>query len=490
MIKIDDGREYFFQWDTNRYLTVTEDFQELHFSRAKFGKAIAVKVEDGKVKVPDEILVCSGELYVFGIVEEDGKFTKIEKTFIVEKRPKPENYDGKSNMQIEFEKVYNLIGNLEDLNTEQKSNLVYAINEVLEKVGNGGTGSGEFNSWAMVQYLVQSGLASYVFEIGDQLVCNHETYGELVWDIIGFDQDVPADSTKKHSLTLQLHNVLFKASYTGLQGMFYAENTLPAGTYNFTIPAGIDDEYGGGKTYYFTLKQEVPQGGIIYFPWENIDATSVSVVTYPDYVGQRIEFAKVQEGTEGISLESLGELNSFELHLGSNNWKSSPIRQYLNSDAEAGNVWHPTNKYSLPPGWLRTETGFLKGLDKDFLDVIGTVGKTTVLSDFDGGAVETHPERFFLLSSTEVYGWDETITPEGEVYSFYKENSDNNEPSNNAYDSNRVKYLIGSEKTAEWWLRTPQKDSIENTRCVASDGRIGRVGVRYAYGVCPACCIV
>ena len=142
MIKIDDGREFFYQWDTNRYLTVTEDFQEVHFSRTKFGNAEAVKVEDGKVKVPDEMLIYSGELYVFGIVEKDGKFTKIEKTFVVEKRPKPDNYDGKSNVQIELEKVYSLIGNLEDLNTEQKSNLVSAINEVLEKIGSGGTGSG------------------------------------------------------------------------------------------------------------------------------------------------------------------------------------------------------------------------------------------------------------------------------------------------------------------------------------------------------------
>lgn len=146
MIKIDDGREFFFQWDTDRYLTVTEDFQELHFSRAKFGKATTVKVEDGKVKVPNEMLMCSGELYVFGIVEKDGKFTKVEKIFIVEKRPKPENYDGKTTTQIEFEKVYDLIGNLEELNTEQKENLVSAINEIFEMAKNsagGDSGSDE-----------------------------------------------------------------------------------------------------------------------------------------------------------------------------------------------------------------------------------------------------------------------------------------------------------------------------------------------------------
>lgn len=63
----------------------------------------------------------------------------------------------------------------------------------------------EVSSWSMVQQLVRLGVASKVFEIGDQLTCqcNGET---LVWDIIGIDHDIPVDEKYTHSLTIQLHD--------------------------------------------------------------------------------------------------------------------------------------------------------------------------------------------------------------------------------------------------------------------------------------------
>lgn len=66
----------------------------------------------------------------------------------------------------------------------------------------------EISSWSAVQELVRNGTATKVFSVGDQLVCNHETYGTLVWDIIGIDHDTPANSEFKHSLTLQLHSAI------------------------------------------------------------------------------------------------------------------------------------------------------------------------------------------------------------------------------------------------------------------------------------------
>ena len=355
-------------------------------------------------------------------------------------------------------------------------------------------GSIRADSWSIVQQLVRLGKASQLFQVGEQLICNHETYGELVWDIIGIDHDIPADKNRKHSLTLQLHGVLPKLAYSDIHAMFYANNILPAGTYNFTIPAGIDDAHGGGKTYYFILTQDVPVGGVIYFPWTTEQATEVKLYTYPNNIDPMIEHTTVQEGALGTALETLGELNSFKLRLGSNNWKNSAAKQFLNSDAGVGEVWQPTNKYGRPPVWNASTAGFLNGIDRDFLDVIGEVEKVTVISDFDKETAEaddkeTNIEKFFLLSSTEVYGWDEANIDEGEVYTFYKENSSNSSQ-NGAADTNRIKYRIDTKLASEWWLRTPQKDAIELTRCVTADGRVGRSGVRYAYGICPACCVI
>lgn len=59
-----------------------------------------------------------------------------------------------------------------------------------------------------IQQIVRSGEAEYYFKLKDQISCYHEEFGTLVWDIIGFDHDVPSDSKYTHSMTLLLHNSL------------------------------------------------------------------------------------------------------------------------------------------------------------------------------------------------------------------------------------------------------------------------------------------
>lgn len=59
-----------------------------------------------------------------------------------------------------------------------------------------------------IQQIVRSGEAEYYFKLKDQISCYHEEFGNLVWDIIGFDHDVPSDSKYTHSMTLLLHNPL------------------------------------------------------------------------------------------------------------------------------------------------------------------------------------------------------------------------------------------------------------------------------------------
>lgn len=71
----------------------------------------------------------------------------------------------------------------------------------------------KLNSWSVVQQMVRLGIADKVFSIGDQLVCNHETYGTLVWDIIGIDHDTPVNSEYTHSLTIQLHDCIGAATF-------------------------------------------------------------------------------------------------------------------------------------------------------------------------------------------------------------------------------------------------------------------------------------
>ena len=83
--------------------------------------------------------------------------------------------------------------------------LVWAYNELIDGYKSNSDTSVEIDSWLSVQQIVQSGRASEVFKIGDQLICQ-KSGKVLVWDIIGIDHDIPVDKTKTHSLTLQLHD--------------------------------------------------------------------------------------------------------------------------------------------------------------------------------------------------------------------------------------------------------------------------------------------
>ena len=80
------------------------------------------------------------------------------------------------------------------------------MNQFLAAIATGQGGSLKPTSWSDVQALVRKGLASKVFAVGDQLTCQRGST-TLVWDIIGFDIDTPADKQFTHSMTLQLHEV-------------------------------------------------------------------------------------------------------------------------------------------------------------------------------------------------------------------------------------------------------------------------------------------
>lgn len=345
-------------------------------------------------------------------------------------------------------------------------------------------------SWADVQKLVRMGLASKVFTIGDQLTCQRGST-TLVWDIIGIDHDTPTDKTKEHSLTLQLHDCLLSLQYDNTEALFYAEEELPAGTYNFTLLAGYDTTYGGGKTYSFTLANPVPAGGVIMFPWGyNKQAADTKISTYESVTATAvIETVAVAQNADGTALESIGECNhTHRIRYGSNNWRESAMRQYLNSAAAAGSVWTPKTNFDRPPSWAANTAGFLNGLDEDFLAVIGEVDKTTTLNTLtDGGGSEINAEKFFLLSRSEVYGGNENGISEGAAYPYYVNNSDFSSPTTEK-DTNRIKYRNGAAQY--WWLRSPYSSYSCYVRYVNPTGTVYGSNAYGSYGVAPACCII
>lgn len=355
-------------------------------------------------------------------------------------------------------------------------------------------GTAKPTSWANVQALVRAGLASKVFSIGDQFVCQKGS-SNIIWDVIGIDHDTPADRRFTHSMTLQLHDCLPSIMQLDApEALYYAENGLSAGIYNFTIQSGYDETYGGGKTYQFTLAQAVPAKGQLTFGWaQNAQAVNAKITSYDEDMVQ-IEQVSVSEGSGGTSLgttdgNSINVNHIDRVRYGSNNYGESAIRQFLNSSASAGSVWEAKNKFDRPPLWNADTAGFMSDLDSDFLAVIGKSNKVTALNSLtDGGGSVTLDDKFFLLSRSEVFGGDEVGTvDEGSAYPYYSNYSDLSE-ADSSVDGGRTKYNGANAGT--WWLRTPLTSSGYYLRYVDTTGRIGYYSAYIRLGIAPACNII
>lgn len=93
MLTLNDGRSELWQWDTGRKLTVDADCTQVHFSNKVFGRSIDVDAVDGIAIIPDILLQTDKELTAWAFVgtAENG-YTKISKTFKVNRRNKPADY--------------------------------------------------------------------------------------------------------------------------------------------------------------------------------------------------------------------------------------------------------------------------------------------------------------------------------------------------------------------------------------------------------------
>ena len=298
----------------------------------------------------------------------------------------------------------NVLNLLSESTYIEKMDMQNALLKAIATQGGGGSNVPvEINSWSVVQQMVRLGIAAKVFSIGDQLVCNHETYGTLVWDIIGIDHDTPANSEFKHSLTIQLHDCI------------------------------------GAATFQFDAAEP----------------------TNPD---------------------------SNRKSYGSNNWLESGIRQWLNSDGNAGTWWEAKTDYDVKPSYASSTAGFLKGLDAEFLSTVGEVSKITARNTVtDGGDSDTSTEKFFLLSMTEVYGGLNNNIAEGVAYPYYADNSVLSS-AGTGDDANRIKYRNGAAQY--WWLRSPYTSGSYRVRSVYPAGYVYYDNAVNGGGVAPACCII
>ena len=355
----------------------------------------------------------------------------------------------------------------------------------LQVMHNTGLLSGTVN-WEEISASIEHGMGAHAYPVGHQFPVAHTTYGVHKFNVIGQDHDLDAHHHKEHTMTLQMDDQLEGTPFDMPEALYYAANGLVADTYCFTIQSGYDEEHGGGKTYHFTLTQNVPAGGQVCFGWGyNAQASASKITTYASANSTTaIEQVSVEEGTLGVFLGTADARTDTMNHIhcvryGYNRWSQSAIRQWLNSSAAANAWWTPQNVFDRPPSYA-SRPGYLAGFDAEFVAVLGEITHSTALNTLiDGGGSETVTDKVFLLSRAEVFGTQEVAgADDGSIYEFFE----------GAVNADRIKLRNGS--AAHWWLRTPYASRGSHVRLVGSDGSLNGDLACYAYGAAPACVIM
>ena len=132
MLTLNDGRSELWQWDTGRTLTVDTDCSQVHFSNKVFGRSIDVNVANGVAIIPDVLLQTDKDLNVwaFSGTAENG-YTKISKTFKVNRRNKPADYVFTPPDQTSLEEIKERVSYLESM--QDPGAIKNAVEDYLKK---------------------------------------------------------------------------------------------------------------------------------------------------------------------------------------------------------------------------------------------------------------------------------------------------------------------------------------------------------------------
>lgn len=356
-------------------------------------------------------------------------------------------------------------------------------------------------TWATVADLVATGEAQSVFSAGDVLTVNHSTYGEIEMEIMGFDDHIPVALRYVNGSSTVF---LISANPIEVGTAVFSDRGLSS--ISGTISA-ISGTASVGTTHYsISVPDKITVDGVIYelqahcmsllsrkvlasLQWDaaekayalTTDETFQNGKTYYTKDGDTYSEATVTVGAD-VPGNTYYEKNPADTRAsyGYNNWEESAIRQWLQSDAAAGQWWTAKNIWDNAPGYATTTAGFLRGItESDFIDAVGAVWlKTAKNTVTDGGGYRITSDKFFLPSNTEVFGNATNSIYEGDQFAFYF----------GTEQSGKIKY--NSANTASsWWLRSPYASYANLVAYVNASGAFIYNHAVNALGVAPACVI-
>ena len=126
----------------------------------------------------------------------------------------------------------------------------------------------DIRSYSTIRKIVREGNAEKYFAIGDRLSMpwsDGTTTYDLPWDVVNIANVVNEKGDSVPGLWLQAHWALPGVQFDGNEAFYHCDETLPSGTYNIIMGNSWGSNVVSGKTYQFTLTQNVPAGGQLVF---------------------------------------------------------------------------------------------------------------------------------------------------------------------------------------------------------------------------------
>ena len=349
--------------------------------------------------------------------------------------------------------------------------------------------------------LIHSGELLEVMDYGDKVSfawADGETNYAPEWNFCHLENAELEDGETVPVADFEWDKVLpFGTPFSPPQALFESSSALSAGTYHFTVANASADSGDNGKTFQFTLDADLAAGGQIRktnAATASVSAEGALKVYANGAATEPIATLTVTEGSGGTDLgttDGSGDLNHFSrINYGHNRWKTSALRQYLNSTAVAW--WTSQEKWDVMPSYATTKAGFLFGYDPAIINRMKVTkivtGRNTVT---DGGGVDETYDRIFLSSLEQMYVQPQlssSVGSEGAYWEYYKRLLGATSPVAKGQTYTRlIKRRLDNNTAQNVFRRSAYLSYASNVWYVTSGGNVGNSGANYGLYCAPAC---
>ena len=360
--------------------------------------------------------------------------------------------------------------------------------------------------WNSVQTIVADGAGEKAFAIGTQLIekwtdtADSKEY-DMPWQVNHFEDVTLEDGEIVPGMWLQTHYTLpFGVQFSHQRAFLACPDGLSAGTYHFDFEQAWGNNVKPGISYQFTLTKPVEKGGRLAGCYGAPDTAPTSWKVY-SYGANGItlnETVNVTIGSGGTNIGTIlykkrsGNLNSVqEMAYGHNRWKTSVIRQYLNSNKPKGQWWVPQDQWDICPDQLASKDGFLCGIPEEMLKSLKKVKVSTFANTANDEGVEDITYDYVIIPSMEQVYCQPQISREGVAHDYWKRKSGRTTPCQEGQRyPNMISYSVADHTSPHnVCLRSASRNHAHNVWFIGSSGYVNDYYASTTFMFSPLVCI-